>query len=123
MSHHNEVFCNTISLNQNLSRFSHFHFQMRSNFHETFMFLTKLMWKNRIILPAMISVFYLVSNFRWEIEISIQTERIERIHMPNDNDDNESDNNSYDYSSNDEYELASTTDEDDSEDMSVIVRH
>lgn len=71
----------------------------------------------------MISVFYLVSNFRWEIEISIQTERIERIHMPNDNDDNESDNNSYDYSSNDEYELASTTDEDDSEDMSVIVRH
>jgi hypothetical protein len=80
---------------------------MGSNFHETFLFLTKLMWKNRVVLPAMISVFYLVSNFRWEIEISIQTERIQ---MPRD--DNESPDGSMDFSSNDEYELASTDDED-----------
>lgn len=86
---------------------------MSSNFHETFMFLTKLMWKNRVVLPAMISVFYLVSNFRWEIEISIQTER---IHLPN---DNQSDDGSMDYSSNEEYELASTTD-DDSDDILVV---
>lgn len=82
---------------------------VRSNFHETFMFLTKLMWKNRIVLPALISVFYLVSNFRWEIEISIQTERIP---LPLNN-DNESDE---DYSSNEEYELASTDDDEDSRD-------
>lgn len=86
---------------------------MGSNFHETFMFLTKLMWKNRIVLPAMISVFYLVSNFRWEIEISIQTERIQ---LPT---DNQSDDGSLDYSSNEEYELASTTDDDDSDELVV----
>lgn len=84
-----------------------------SNFHETFMFLTKLMWKNRIVLPAMISVFYLVSNFRWEIEISIQTERIQLAN------DNQSDDGSMDYSSNEEYELASTTD-DDSDDILAV---
>lgn len=86
---------------------------MRSNFHETFMFLTKLMWKNRVVLPALISVFYLVSNFRWEIEISIQTERIQ---MPPLHIDNESQDGSFDYSSNEEYEIASTDDEDDSGD-------
>lgn len=86
---------------------------MRSNFHDTFMFLTNLMWKNRIVLPAMISVFYLVSNFRWEIEISIQTERIQ---LPN---DNQSEDGSQDYSSNEEYELASTTDDDDSDELHV----
>lgn len=67
------------------------------------------MWKNRIILPTLISVAFLVCNFRWEIEISIQTERIA---MPQNDDDNQSDG-SIDYSSNEEYELASTTDGDD----------
>lgn len=91
---------------------------MTSNFKETFLFLTKLMWKNRIVLPAMISVFYLVSNFRWEIEISIQTERIQ---MPARDDESEG---SFEYSSNEEYELASTTDEDESDidEVSVMVR-
>lgn len=79
---------------------------MRSNFHETFIFLTELMWKNRIVLPAMISVAFLICNFRWEIEISIQTERIQM--PPNLNDDNESQDGSVDYTSNEEYELAST---------------
>lgn len=79
---------------------------MRSDFHETFIFLTKLMWKNRIVLPAMISVAFLICNFRWEIEISIQTERIQM--PPNLNDDNESHDGSLDYTSNEEYELAST---------------
>lgn len=84
---------------------------MRSNFHETFIFLTKLMYKNRIILPTLISVAFLVCNFRWEIEISIQTERIA---MPQDmNDDDNNSDGSIDYSSNEEYELASTTDGDD----------
>lgn len=81
----------------------------RSDFHETFIFLTKLMWKNRIVLPALISVFYLVSNFRWEIEISIQTERIP---LPLNN-DNDSQDGSVDYSSNEEYELASSDDDED----------
>lgn len=88
---------------------------MRSNFHETFMFLTKLMWKNRVVLPALISVFYLVSNFRWEIEISIQTERIQ---MPPLNIDNDSHDGSFD--SNEEYEIASTDDDDDSGDEILI---
>lgn len=83
---------------------------MRSNFHETFIFLTKLMWKNRVILPAMISVAFLICNFRWEIEISIQTERIQ---MPQNLDDNESQDGSMEYSSNEEYELASTDEEND----------
>jgi hypothetical protein len=91
---------------------------MRSNFHETFIFLTKLMWKNRVILPTMISIAFLVCNFRWEIEISIQTERIAM--PPNLNaDDNQSDG-SMEYSSNEEYELASTTDGDESGDDLTI---
>lgn len=61
----------------------------------TFMFLTNLAYKNRLTIPLFVtvSVFpchkktiikkfnpqiaFLVCNFRWEIEISIQTERIE----------------------------------------------
>jgi hypothetical protein len=90
---------------------------MTSNFHETFMFLTKLMWKNRIILPTMISVAFLVCNFRWEIEISIQTERIA---MPQNLDDDNQSDGSLEYSSNEEYEIASTTDGDDSSDEITV---
>lgn len=91
---------------------------MRSNFHETFIFLTELMWKNRIVLPAMISVAFLICNFRWEIEISIQTERIQM--PPNLNEDNDSQDESVDYTSNEEYEIASSSDE--SEDESYAGR-
>lgn len=49
----------------------------KSNMHETFTFLTKLAWKNRITIPVLVCVAFLSLNFRWEIEISIQTERIE----------------------------------------------
>jgi hypothetical protein len=90
---------------------------MTSNFHETFIFLTKLMWKNRIILPTMISVAFLVCNFRWEIEISIQTERIA---MPQNLDDDNQSDGSLEYSSNEEYEIASTTDGDDSSDEITV---
>ena len=86
---------------------------MTSNFHETFIFLTKLMWKNRIILPTMVSVAFLVCNFRWEIEISIQTER---INLPDNLDDDNQSDGSLEYSSNEEYEIASTTDGDESSD-------
>lgn len=86
---------------------------MTSNFHDTFIFLTKLMWKNRIILPTMVSVAFLVCNFRWEIEISIQTERIA---MPDNLDDDNQSDGSLEYSSNEEYEIASTTDGDESSD-------
>lgn len=55
----------------------------------------------------MISVAFLICNFRWEIEISIQTERIQMPPNLNDN-DNESQDGSVDYTSNEEYELAST---------------
>jgi hypothetical protein len=81
------------------------------------MFLTKLMWKNRIILPTMISVAFLVCNFRWEIEISIQTERIA---MPQNLDDDNQSDGSLEYSSNEEYEIASTTDGDDSSDEIAV---
>lgn len=84
---------------------------MRSDFHETFIFLTRLMWKNRVILPAMISVAFLICNFRWEIEISIQTERIQM--PPNLDDDNESLDGSLDYTSNEEYEVAYSDESDD----------
>lgn len=83
---------------------------MKSDFHETFLFLTKLFWKNRVILPAMVSVAFFVFNFRWQVEISIQTERIQ---MPmNVGNDDEMRTDSEDYSSNDEYELE-TDDSDD----------
>lgn len=90
---------------------------MTSNFHETFIFLTKLMWKNRIILPTMLSVAFLVCNFRWEIEISIQTERIA---MPDNLDDDNQSDGSLEYSSNEEYEIASTTDGDESSDEVAV---
>jgi hypothetical protein len=49
-----------------------------SNFHESFMFLTRLAYKNRLTIPTFVCIAFLVCNFRWEIEISIQTERIEQ---------------------------------------------
>lgn len=89
-------------------------FQMRSDFHETFLFLTRLCWKNRVVLPAMISVAFLVFNFRWQVEISIQTERIPMpVNVNHEHDESPSES---DYTSNEEYELASTTTDDDSSD-------
>jgi hypothetical protein len=85
---------------------------MKSDFHETFLFLTKLFWKNRVILPAMISVAFFVFNFRWQVEISIQTERIQMPMNVDNDDDDDMRTDSEDYSSNDEYEL-DTTDESD----------
>ena len=75
------------------------------------------MWKNRIILPTMLSVAFLVCNFRWEIEISIQTERIA---MPDNLDDDNQSDGSLEYSSNEEYEIASTTDGDESSDEVAV---
>lgn len=49
---------------------------MPSSFNETFLFLTKLAWKNRVTLPIFITIAFMACNFRWEVEISIQTERI-----------------------------------------------
>lgn len=43
----------------------------------TFMFLTNLAYKNRLTIPLFVTIAFLVCNFRWEIEISIQTERIQ----------------------------------------------
>lgn len=108
--------------------------EMRSNFHETFLFLTRLCWKNRVAIPAMISVAFLVNsfnstlifhwlisihrqvfNFRWQVEISIQTERIPLpVNVTHDHDESQSE--SDEYTSNEEYELASTTTDDDSSD-------
>lgn len=52
----------------------------------TFMFLTNLAYKNRLTIPLFVTVAFLVCNFRWEIEISIQTERIQ---LQANNDDHE----------------------------------
>lgn len=40
-------------------------------------FLFKLAFKNRLTLPVLIAIAFLACNFRWEVEISIQTERIQ----------------------------------------------
>lgn len=55
----------------------------------TFMFLTNLAYKNRLTIPLFVTIAFLVCNFRWEIEISIQTERIQLQANNADNDDHE----------------------------------
>jgi hypothetical protein len=86
---------------------------MPSSFNETFLFLTRLAWKNRVTLPIFITIAFLACNFRWEVEISIQTERIafqpdnDRGNQP-DADDEEEDNNSGTWELGDEYEIDSS---------------
>lgn len=77
----------------------------------TFMFLTNLAYKNRLTIPLFVTIAFLVCNFRWEIEISIQTERIQ---LQANNDDNEELTDTND--SDDEYEPVS--DDDDISEMS-----
>lgn len=55
----------------------------------TFIFLTNLAYKNRLTIPLFVTIAFLVCNFRWEIEISIQTERIQLQANNSDNDDHE----------------------------------
>jgi hypothetical protein len=81
---------------------------IKSNFQESFLFLTKLAYKNRIIIPTFVCIAFLVFNFRWEIEISIQTERIQLQANASDGDENLSES---DDSDDDEYEPVSTDDE------------
>ncbi|KAG5676130.1 hypothetical protein PVAND_005981 [Polypedilum vanderplanki] len=86
------------------------HMLKSSNFHQSFLFLTKLAYKNRITIPVFVCVAFLVCNFRWEIEISIQTERLQVQANNSDQEDidltdDDSDN------SDDEYEPVSTDDE------------
>lgn len=64
----------------------------------TFMFLTNLAYKNRLTIPIFVTIAFLVCNFRWEIEISIQTERIQLQANNSDNEDIEANG------SDDEYE-------------------
>ncbi|XP_050078700.1 probable DNA-directed RNA polymerase subunit delta [Anopheles maculipalpis] len=56
---------------------------INSAFGRTFLFLTKLAWKNRVALPALIMVGCMVLNYRGEIEINIHTERIALHDLPN----------------------------------------
>ena len=72
----------------------------------TFMFLTNLAYKNRVTIPVFVAVAFLVCNFRWEIEISIQTERIQLQANNSDNDDIE------EMSVNDSDEYEPVTDDD-----------
>lgn len=53
----------------------------------TFLFLSNLAYKNRVTIPVIITIAFLVCNFRWEVEISIQTERIQLQANNSDNDD------------------------------------
>lgn len=50
---------------------------MDSNVTHFSSFLFKLAFKNRLTLPVLIAIAFLACNFRWEVEISIQTERIQ----------------------------------------------
>lgn len=56
---------------------------INSAFGRTFLFLTKLAWKNRVALPALIMVGCMVLNYRGEIEINIHTGRIAVQDLPN----------------------------------------
>jgi hypothetical protein len=76
----------------------------------TFMFLTNLAYKNRITIPLFVTIAFLVCNFRWEIEISIQTERIQLQANNSDNDDHE-ELTDIDDSDDDEYEPVSDDDD------------
>ncbi|XP_053691872.1 uncharacterized protein LOC128740359 [Sabethes cyaneus] len=49
---------------------------MSGTFGRTFMFLTDLAWKSRVTLPVLITVGFMILNFRWEVEINIHAERI-----------------------------------------------
>lgn len=75
----------------------------------TFMFLTNLAYKNRLTIPLFVTIAFLVCNFRWEIEISIQTERIQL--QANNNDDNNEQEDLSDNDSDDEYEPVSDDDD------------
>uniref|UniRef100_A0A182XZX9 Uncharacterized protein n=1 Tax=Anopheles stephensi TaxID=30069 RepID=A0A182XZX9_ANOST len=56
---------------------------INSAFGRTFLFLSKLAWRNRVALPALIMVGCMVLNYRGEIEINIHTERIALHDLPN----------------------------------------
>ena len=80
----------------------------------TFMFLTNLAYKNRLTIPLFVTIAFLVCNFRWEIEISIQTERIQ---LQANNADRDDDHEEILSESENEYEPASDDDiSDDSND-------
>ncbi|XP_055543877.1 uncharacterized protein LOC129729377 [Wyeomyia smithii] len=49
---------------------------MSGTFGKTFIFLTDLAWKSRVTLPVLITVGFMILNFRWEVEINIHAERI-----------------------------------------------
>lgn len=83
---------------------------LKSNFHESFLFLTKLAYKNRVTIPVFVCIAFLVCNFRWEIEISIQTERIQLQANNPDRDDYEQTDDSE--NSDSEYEPVSSDNDD-----------
>lgn len=76
----------------------------------TFMFLTNLAYKNRLTIPLFVTVAFLAFNFRWEIEISIQTERIQLQANNADRDDDHEEILSESNESDNEYEPASDDD-------------
>lgn len=69
----------------NINKTFLFSFQIETMLKSTFLFLTNLAYKNRFTIPF--TVAFLVCNFSWEIEISIQTERIQLQANHGDNDD------------------------------------
>ena len=85
---------------------------MKSGFHQALIFLTKLAYKNRLTVPTLITVAFLAFNFRWEVEISIQTERIANLQ---ENDESDETDVSFD-SIGDEYEIDSSDDTDEDTD-------
>lgn len=74
-------------------------------------FLFKLAFKNRLTLPVLIAIAFLACNFRWEVEISIQTERIQfqESITPHDLSDTQSWNEEFEVDS----DLTQTDDEED----------
>lgn len=47
-----------------------------SFFNDTFIFLTKLAWNSRITLPMLVTAVFMAMDFRMQVEINVQTERL-----------------------------------------------
>lgn len=47
-----------------------------SLFSRTFIFLTKLAWNSRVTLPLLVTIAFMAMDFRMQVEINVQTERI-----------------------------------------------
>lgn len=48
---------------------------------DTLMFFSRLAWNCRISLPLFVMVSFMALDFRMQIEINVETQRIRRVHL------------------------------------------